>query len=613
VKRGLLASREDLRNLRSRIGRRPYDTIYDLLQKRCALILQSRPITETDWQAQHAGGVWGAALTAARAIQGRIFDLIICHHIERNDAYRDRAIEEMRLLAAWSTWLDPSHRREDKADLCTAECCTTMALGLDWLADDLAEADRARCQHALRTKGLAAYKAAVAANDWWYTCYHNWNAVTNSGCGIGALVLADEDGEAAEVLDLARAGLEHFFAALGREGGWDEGIGYWGYALRYLLLFGIALDRIADDRMVFHQRGMEAMSQFGLYFSPRGHSASFGDSPAVPLYGALYAAADRFGSREICWWLDRWAFHRDVTTTGWSDAGLSLLLRPTEMHAEPKVKLSALKVFNEIGWAAVADHWPEPSMYVSVKTGDLSAHHSHLDMNTIQLQVDGENLLSDLGNPPMTSAYLFSGERYSFYEAQAQAHNTVVADERDHRIDAQGQILEAERGGDYRWVAAGAGAALGEMVRFNRHLVMLLDPTSGDGHTVVVLDEISNALAEKLVAYWHTFGELKFRGRAGRIVGRQSELHFRIGATAPVELAKGQHVLGKLTETVLSVTAEPTDDIAIATIFSRRPVKQIRLLRGARGEITLAAPTATIHFKGSRRHLKLERIEPVQA
>ena len=56
-----------------------------------------------------------------------------------------------------------------------------------------------------------------------------------------------------------------------------------------------------------------------------------------------------------------------------------------------------MKVFNEIGWAAMADHWPSPSLYVSAKTGDLSAHHSQHDMNSLQVQVDGEMLLADRG------------------------------------------------------------------------------------------------------------------------------------------------------------------------------------------------------------------------
>lgn len=75
--RGLLAAREELTVLRDRVGRRPFDTIYKTLRRRCALVLESAPITETDWRTHHGQGVWASALAAARDCQGRIFDLII--------------------------------------------------------------------------------------------------------------------------------------------------------------------------------------------------------------------------------------------------------------------------------------------------------------------------------------------------------------------------------------------------------------------------------------------------------------------------------------------------------------------------------------------------------
>jgi len=608
MNRGLLATRDELSQLRERAGHSPFDGIYEALRKRCALLLRAKPITETDWRTHHAQGTWGAALSAARSCQGRIFDLIICHHIDPNQAYRDRAVEELKSLTHWSTWLDPCHDGE-KADLCVAECCTTVAVGLDWLAEDLSEADRLRGLHALREKGIAPYLAAVAANAWWYTCYHNWNAVVNSGCGLGALALADEDPHAIEAVHKAQKGLKHFFDALGREGGWDEGIGYWGYAMRYLMLFGEALDRSNDDRGIFRQRGMESTGLFGVYFSPRGYSASFGDSPIVPLYGTLYALAKRYGLKEVCWWLDRHGGHRDASTTGWSDAGLGLLFRPVDMKSLPKPDLATVKVFNEIGWAAICDQWPDPGLYASVKTGDLSANHSHLDMNSIQVQVDGETLLTDPGNPPFTSAYYFTTDRYNIYEAQAQAHNTLIVGEADQRIDAQGQIVEAQEADTYRWVAANAGAALGENVRFIRHVILLLGQPRKAGHTLMVVDEITSALPEEVYAHWHTSGALTLNGRAGTIVGRQSGLHFRVKANAKVTCKRDTRKLGAVTENVLRIACQASTRLVLVTAFSRKPVGEISLSVTSRGSVTLKCPTARIHFKGSRRHLKLDRVD----
>ena len=79
MKRGLLARHDELSALADRLGRKPYDHIYQRLQKRCGLILESQPITETMWRSAHQQGRWGAATATVASLQGRIFDLVISH------------------------------------------------------------------------------------------------------------------------------------------------------------------------------------------------------------------------------------------------------------------------------------------------------------------------------------------------------------------------------------------------------------------------------------------------------------------------------------------------------------------------------------------------------
>jgi len=113
MKRGLLATQNELSGLHDRLGRKPFGHIYETLRKRCALILESLPITETMWRTAYQHGQWGAATAAVASTQGRIFDLLICHGIDKNAAYRDRAIKELKNLVSFSTWVDPSHADQD--------------------------------------------------------------------------------------------------------------------------------------------------------------------------------------------------------------------------------------------------------------------------------------------------------------------------------------------------------------------------------------------------------------------------------------------------------------------------------------------------------------------
>jgi hypothetical protein len=613
MRRGILASRDELRALRGRIGRKAYVGMYEALRRRCALILESAPITESRWRTLWAQGRWNSAVQAARAVQGRVLDLLIAHHIDRNSAYRDRAIEELDSLAGWTTWVDPCHN-DLPADLCTAEAAVAVVIGLDWLWEDLAEADRRRLLKAVRTKALQAYLRGAEQGAFWSSCYHNWNAVVNGGCGLAALALADENPRARRAYRHARANLARFFAALGREGGWDEGTGYWGYAMRYVLLLAEAARRLEDDQTLLHRRGMEATGLFPVYFTPNGRAVSFGDSPAVPLYGTFYLLARHFDRREVTWWLDTYAFHRDVSTMGWSAAGLAMLFRPEQVRTPRTAKLQPVKVFEGIGWAAMADAWPRPSFYVAAKTGDLSANHSQRDMNSIQLLADGELLLTDLGEAQPSREY-FSEARGDFYEAQARAHNTVSVADRDHQIDACGRIIAARSGGSYRYVACSAGPACGENVRFVRHVVMVLDAETRAGALLVVLDDLTDGVPEKVETYWHTEGRIQLdpKTQTGMIAGRRAGLHFALASTVRTSVfTKSYPIERGRRDNVLQMSAGVIGRALTVSVFSRRKLRRrVRIAEGPGEGAAISAGTVELRFRTAGRDLELQAVRRV--
>jgi len=569
MRRGILATREELRALRDRLGRKAFRDIYQSLRRRCAMVLEAAPMTEQQWRYLAQQGQWGAALNAARAVQGRAIDLLIAHHIDPNAAYRDRAVEEVNNLVGWSAWVDPCHNHLP-ADLCTAEAAVAVAVALDWLWEDLSDPQRRGWLDALRDKAVRPYLEGVRGEAFWASCHHNWNAVVHGGVGLAGLSLSDESPDAAEAYKTARRQLRHFFDALQREGGWDEGTGYWANAMRYVLLLAEAARRLDDDQGLFHCRGMDETGLFPIYFTPNGRAASFGDSPAVPAHGTFYLLARQYGRREVTWWLDTYGFHHDPATTGWSTAGLAMLFRPP-VRSPRTAELEPVKVFEGIGWAALADRWPRPSFYVAAKTGDLSANHSQHDMNSLQLQVDGEMLLVDIGTGPLTREY-FSDARGKLYEVQARAHNTIVVAERDHQIDARGQIVAARRGAGFRYVACDADGACGENVRFCRHILMLLDGPGDAGQTLVVLDDLLNGVPEKIESFWHTEGQIRLQtgSPGGTITGRRASVHFALASTVKTATFVKTYPLNHhRRDNVVQVTAGVVGRALLASVFSR--------------------------------------------
>lgn len=609
MRRGILATRDELRSLRKRTAAKPFDRIFDALRKRCSLIIESPPVTESQWQNLWEKGLRAAAVGAAKTAQGRIIDLLIAHHVEPNNAYCNRAIEELKNLANWSTWVDPCHDQL-AADLCTAEAALAAAVGLDWLWEDLSRVDRMRILQAIRHKAIEPYHQAVKDNAWWRGCYHSWNPIVNCGCAIAGLALGDEEPLAEEVFLKARDALRCFFNALGKEGGWDEGPTCWGAAMRYVLLFGEAASRLVDDQRIFHERGMDVTGLFPIYFTPNGHDASFGDNAAMPLYGTLYNLVKHYGLKDLAWWLDTYALNHDASTTGWSHAGLSLLFRPIDVRTPRTVSLAPLKVFNEIGWAAMADRWPRPTFYVAAKTGDLAAYRSQRDMNAIRLQVDGEMLLTDAGRHVHNGQHL-SGASREFYEVQARAFNTVVVADADHQIDAQGLITEAQSGKAFRWVVCDARNALGDGVHFIRHLVMLLDHKSHAGKVLVVLDEIINSVPEMARVYWHTGGTIEpgAKRRTGRIVGQSASLNFALAATVRASMDTQSHTFHSGEgDNVITLAAGVMGRALVASIFSRDEIAgPAKVKANKHGDVAITAGTTKVHFKLNHGQLELDQ------
>ncbi len=601
MRRGILAGRSELEALSDKLTQSAFEPIYETLQQRCDLILEAAPIAERQWRTFWLQGRRGAAVQAARTTQGRIMDLLVAHHIDSNLAYRDRAIEELKNITHWTTWTDPSNQSLD-VDLATAEAALAAVVGLDWLWEDLQEADRQSIIDAIRLKAIKPYLASVANKAWWYDCYHHWNAVINAGCGLAGLALDDED-QGAETFSLACKGLEHFFDVLGKEGGWDEGTGHWGYAMRYLLLLAEATHRAYDDEKFFTRRGMDHTGLFPIYFTPNGRPAGFGSS-AVPLYGTFYLLPKHHDLPEVTWWLDTYCFHRDVTTSSFSAAGLAMLFRPADAPLSQDVALEPVKVFSEIGWAAMADAWPRPKMYVAVKTGDLSAHNSRRDMNSLQIQVNSEMLLAQHSNGPEGAL----PESDEFYDVHARAYNTIVVAERDHQLDALGTITASACGKNHRWVCCNANYACGGNVRFFRHVVMVLGK-AGASRAVVVLDEITNPIAERVDLFWHGRGEIDLDSTLpkGLIRGSRSDLHFAIAGSHVMRTWTEDHKFSaRYTDHVIWTTTQIEGTGMLVSYFANEPIKNMPTLEIAKdGSVCIEVDLGKLHFATGPEHLAL--------
>ena len=310
--------------------------------------------------------------------------------------------------------------------------------------------------------------------------------------------------------------------------------------------------------------------------------------------------------------MDTYCFHRDVSNIGWSTAGLAMLFRPPAARTPKDPELKEVKVFDQIGWAALADRWPKPTFYVAAKTGDLSANHSQRDMNSIQLQVGGEMLLTDQGSAPYSREYL-SEAREEFYETQARAAQHGDRGRARSADRRAGPYPHSRKGPDFRYVAMDSGGACGENVQFVRHAVMLLDPESQTGVTLVVLDDLANAVPEKVETFWHTRGQIQLDPRklTGTIIGRRAGLSFAIVSTAKLRaIVKSYPLDRRARDNVIETSCGVIGRALTASVFSRRHVPgPLTIEQGDDGGAIVRFGKTAVTFTAGRTDMTLGSVE----
>ncbi|MDR2849148.1 MAG: DUF707 domain-containing protein, partial [Verrucomicrobiota bacterium] len=165
-------------------------------------------------------------LGVSRAALHRITTLAMAYRLGGKPEHRDRCTAEMLAVAGFSDW-NPSHFLD------VAEMTLALAVGYDWLYNDLDPATRATLADALLEKGLRTSLPPTG----WVKASNNSGQVCPAGRLAGALALLDrEEPLAAEITHRAIEHLPRSMAAFAPKGCYPEGPGYWAYGTDFNVL-----------------------------------------------------------------------------------------------------------------------------------------------------------------------------------------------------------------------------------------------------------------------------------------------------------------------------------------------------------------------------------------
>jgi hypothetical protein len=377
-------------------------------------------------------------LDKSRETLSRVYNLAFAYRWTGNNKYLTSAVSNIRTVCAFADW-NPSHFLD------VAEMTHAVAIGYDWLYNDISQATRNEIRTALILLGINEGKKAYMSGSWWINSEFNWNQVCNSGLLIGALAIAETDPDRAlYILPKAIENLPYALKSYGPDGVWSEGPGYWSYATDYTA-YGISAlqSAMGNDFDLTKLPGMNVTGYFPIYSAgPSGYMLNYADAGEKSKLGAPHTAmwlANVYNNSHFSDFVIEQLDSRsaDVFDVIWfRPYANSAAARAPDKFFDGRVALW----FSRSSWSDRNGFW------VGVKAGYNKVNHAHLDLGNFELDALGVRWARDLGSDDYNLPDYFGSLRYTYYRLNSLSHNVPVLGGKSQREDATSKFLKHSEG-----------------------------------------------------------------------------------------------------------------------------------------------------------------------
>jgi len=475
-----------------------------------------------------------------------------------------------------------------------------LAQAYDLFFPYLSPSDRLIWRRLMR-RFLDLYRETAERSSWTVTTIANANAIGNSGCGLLALALLQEEPDLAHptlawVRDYLWNWLDY---AHGPHGGNTEGAQYWAYALEHFLRFAETLERVTgtDDGLLSHPAVTNAMNMVRNGLTNDGAMSGVNDTIPMPVGGAIgWFTAGRFGDPLGLWYGDhaaRWLASRAAQgrpTAYVPRLDQFLLWRPNVPECRRPPPLPTLSWLPETETVLLRSEPRWDAEWIAGLKGARPpfTHHNQADTGSVWLDFQGERMILDPG----------------YYKPHAEDHSLPLIGDTGPQTPSgwEGRIIRVTERNNLRYAVCEATAAYhGRARRVVRHLV-LLGPCGA-----VLLDDIE--ADEPVRSLFQCGGPVERESRGTwRVMGRRVRLRLLfagprglraqpLGERSLHDTHWGYH-FADCRWFPLEVRYNPTENTPLVTIFTNAssPSTPVRVQRDTRTlEVTLG-DQVTIHF-----------------
>jgi hypothetical protein len=432
---------------------------------RQAIVAQGENALESDWPVLLAVRYLDYARNGNRTRFSRVrsqrrnmlLSLVVAECIEAQGRFLDEIANGIWLICEESSWCVPAHIGVQKAgvglpdttepivDLFAAETSALLAW-TDYLLgeklDVVSTLIRPRVHREIASRILTP---CLERDDFWWMGFaerrvNNWNPWINSNWLTSALLVEEEEGRRLAAIAKSMRSIDRFVGPYPRDGGCDEGPGYWGRAGASLLDCLELLHSATDGQIdVYDEPLIQEIGRFiyrvqidGAYF------CNFADASAIvmPPPAVVFRYGQRIGDADMMalgsWIADQVDLRQERGADIQRSMGTSLgRLLPTlfmldEIYAvEPRMPLPRDVWLDEIEVAVARDQaGSSAGFYVAAKGGHNAESHNHNDVGNFIVYVDGKPVIVDAGVETYTRK-TFGPQRYETWTMQSAYHSLL--------------------------------------------------------------------------------------------------------------------------------------------------------------------------------------------
>ena len=326
-------------------------------------------------------------LGTSREALKRIFWLSYTYRVHGGEAYARRAIDEMLAASAFSDW-NPTHFLD------VGEMTMALAIGYDWLYDNMTPRERKTVARAILDKGLKP--ASDKKNAWFYKNENNWNSVCNAGMVYGALAVWEEDPDFCRSMLMKSLESNKLACHAYEGGGYPEGYNYWGYGASFQLMLAAAVNYAFPGKDGLYVNDMALSFDFVRFTAtPAGNCFSFSDAYRKAKAQYMQVFGNRWGLYPEIRAMEETGFRRlcedrlfPMFLIGMAGRGMSADV-PVD-HYFQCGGTTPIFVYRS-GWRSRDDD------YLGIKGGLTMSSHSHCDQGSFYFESDGVTWATDLG------------------------------------------------------------------------------------------------------------------------------------------------------------------------------------------------------------------------